>query len=193
MKRIKIRDTMIKNKRNLQSYVMILCFIYAGISALLFIYQLYFWVRRGMAPLPINLPITVTAENFINESIPRRFTGPRGIQMNSSIILAVSFTGTIISSLAGITIMDLVKKKETKEIRTKTMDVMLMPEEKLIILLLNKNSGELSQSELVKRSKLSKLKVSRVIKRLEMLKVVSKHPYGVTNKIVLEKHMQESN
>lgn len=89
--------------------------------------------------------------------------------------------------------MDLIKKKETEEIRTKTMDIMLMPEEKLIIQLLNKNSGELSQSELVKRSKLSKLKVSRVIKRLEMLKVVSKYPYGVTNKIVLEKHMQESN
>ncbi len=193
MKRIITGDTIIKYKKNIQSYVMILCFIYAGISALLFIYQLYFWARRGMAPPAFHLPLNRTAETLINETIQRKSIGFRGIQMNSTIILAVSFLGTITTSLAGITIMDLIKKKETKEIRTKTMDIMLMPEEKLIIQLLNKNSSELSQSELVKRSKLSKLKVSRVIKRLEMLKVVTKYPYGVTNKIVLEKHMQESN
>ncbi len=181
---------MIKNKKSIQNYVMVICFIYAGISALLFIYQLYFWAIRGIVSPAFHLPFDVTAETLINETLQRKPLGFRGTQMNSSIILAVSFLGTITSSLAGITIMDLIKKKETKEIRSKTMDIMLMPEEKLIIQFLNKNNGELSQSELVKRSKLSKLKVSRVIKRLEILKVVSKYPYGITNKIILEKHMQ---
>jgi len=68
---------------------------------------------------------------------------------------------------------------------------MLTPEEKVVIKLLKENDGELTQSELVTRTKLSKVKVHRVIKRLESLNVVSKYPYGVTNKIKLEKLTDE--
>lgn len=103
-------------------------------------------------------------------------------------ILIASFLGMIISSFAGFTLMDMMRKKEKTEITTQVMEHMLMPEEKLLIRLLEENGGEVTQSELVKRSKLSKLKVSRVIMRLESLKVVSKYPYGVTNKIVLDKN-----
>ena len=185
---------MIKNKKTLQNIVMILCFVYAGISALLLIYQVYFMIQRGIAPhvnrLP-NVSFNRLPNVSFNESIPRGVRGFRGISTYSPIILITSFLGMIISSFAGFTIMSLLKKKEKKEIKSSVMNAMLMPEEKLVIKILERHDGELTQSELVKQSKLTKLKISRVIKRLESLKVVSKYPYGVTNKIKLEKKIDE--
>jgi len=86
----------------------------------------------------------------------------------------------------------MMRKKEKKEITKDIMEHMLMPEEKQVVGFLEGADGEMTQSELVRRSKFSKLKVSRVIKRLESLKVVSKYPYGVTNKIVLNKSFSEA-
>ena len=62
---------------------------------------------------------------------------------------------------------------------------MTTPEEKLVIRILNENGGELTQSELVRRTRLSKVRVHRVIKRLESLNIVDKYSYGLTNKIKL--------
>ena len=87
--------------------------------------------------------------------------------------------------------MDLLKKKEKKELTKSVIDTMLTPEEKKVIQLLEDNDDELTQSELVSQTKLSKVKISRVIKRLESLKVISKYPYGMTNKIKLEKKIYE--
>lgn len=53
------------------------------------------------------------------------------------------------------------------------------------------NNGELTQSDLVRKTKLSKVKVHRIVKRLESLGIVSKYPYGITNKIKLEKSLYE--
>jgi uncharacterized membrane protein len=36
---------------------------------------------------------------------------------------------------------------------------------------------------------LSKVKVHRIVKRLESLQIIKKYPYGLTNKIRLEKRM----
>jgi len=66
---------------------------------------------------------------------------------------------------------------------------MTTPEEKLVIRELEDAGGELTQSELVKKTGISKVKVHRVIKRLEQLKILSKYPYGVTNKIKVEKEV----
>ena len=92
---------------------------------------------------------------------------------------------------AGLTIMDLLTKKERKELKKLTIDAMLMPKEKLLVQILNDNDGDSTQAALVKKSKLTKLQVSRVLKRLESLKVISKYPYGVTNKIILEKDVYQ--
>ena len=64
---------------------------------------------------------------------------------------------------------------------------MIMHDEKIVIKELERNEGELTQSDLVRKTKLSKVKVHRIIKRLESLFIVSKYPYGVTNKIKLER------
>lgn len=63
------------------------------------------------------------------------------------------------------------------------MNKILLPDEKIVVELLKESSGTLTQSELVKKSGLNKLKVSRVIKKLESLHFIEKYPYGMTNKI----------
>ncbi|MBI3035785.1 MarR family transcriptional regulator [Candidatus Woesearchaeota archaeon] len=66
-----------------------------------------------------------------------------------------------------------------------------MPDEKIAIGELEKNNGALTQSELVRNTGLSKVKVHRIVKRLESLGIVKKYPYGVTNKIKLEKILDD--
>ena len=64
--------------------------------------------------------------------------------------------------------------------------VKVQPDGKLLVRLLQGNKGTLTQSELVRKSGMDKLRVSRAIKKLERLRVIRKHPYGMTNSITLE-------
>jgi len=66
-----------------------------------------------------------------------------------------------------------------------------MPDEKIVIKELGRNNGELTQSDLVRKTKLSKVKIHRIVRRLETLEIISKYPYGVTNKIKLEKSLYD--
>ena len=83
--------------------------------------------------------------------------------------------------------MDLLKKKEAKELAKNIVDSMILPNEKLIIAELENHGGELTQSELVKNTGLSKVNIHRIVKRLESLNMVNKLSYGMTNKIKLIK------
>ena len=60
---------------------------------------------------------------------------------------------------------------------------LLTTEEKRVIRIIEENNGEITQSDLVKKSQLSKLKISRIIKKLEQSKIVEKIQWGLTNKI----------
>lgn len=122
----------------------------------------------------------------------------RNIRFNSirrspfqPIELIASSSGLVISLLAGFSLMDLLKKEEKKELTKSVIGTMLTPEEKSVIKVLEENDDELPQSDLVSRTRLSKVKISRIIKRLESLKVVNKYPYGMTNKIKLERKVYE--
>ena len=87
--------------------------------------------------------------------------------------------------------MNLLRAKETKELKKDVIESMILPDEKIIIKELERNNGEMTQSDLVRRTNLSKVKVHRIVKRLESLGIVSKYPYGITNKIKLEKSLYE--
>ena len=168
------------NKTKLSYLAMILCFIYAGIC----IIQLVFFSMsffRAVGPPP---ELNVTARTMTRSA-------PRWNPRNNLLSVLHSGFGLIISTFAGFTLMGLLRKKEKKELTKSMLNTMLTIEEKQVIDVLEENDNELTQSELVSRTKLSKVKVSRVIKRLESLKVVSKYPYGVTNKIKLEKQVFE--
>jgi Fic family protein len=175
------------DKKKLHHFIMIMCFIYGGISIVIFISQLYFLVRRGQFDSSFGrIAYNLTSNNLTHLG----FWTARRTSMFYPVVI-ISFLGSIVSILAGLSLFDLLRKKERKELTKSVIDSMTTPEEKAVIRELETNNGELTQSELVKRTKLSKVKVHRIIKRLESLKVVSKYPYGVTNKIKLEKKIYE--
>ena len=98
----------------------------------------------------------------------------------------ITFLESVVSIGAGIALMDTLRAMETKELTKKVMDSMITPDEKAVIEELSLGGGALTQSEIVRRTALSKVKVHRILRRLEQLGIISKYPYGVTNKIVLE-------
>jgi uncharacterized membrane protein len=65
--------------------------------------------------------------------------------------------------------------------------VFLLPEEKKILNEIEKYGGTLTQSEIVKSTGFSRVKVHRIIRNLEKKKLIMKQQYGMTNKIVLKK------
>ncbi len=165
---------------------MILCFIYGGISLLLFLSQTYALIRMGEFR---GTQIPKERMNLTNRSHIGFWGGPKTSFFYPVII--VSFLGSIISILAGLSLMDLLKKKERKKLTKSLIATMTTPDEKLIMKELEEAGGELTQSELVRKTRLTKVKVHRIIKRLESLEIISKYPFGVTNKIKLEKLMEE--
>ena len=186
------------DKHKWHAIIMIFCFIYGGVSLVIFTLQITALVQAEKSEQHINEMIKL--ESQANESLievppfklpnsnfsRRGFFGGTRTNLFYPVIIA-SLSGSIISILAGLSLMDLLRKKEKKELTKSVIDSMTTPEEKIVIKELEENNNELTQSELVKRTKLSKVKVHRIIKRLESLKVVSKYPYGITNKIKLEK------
>lgn len=101
--------------------------------------------------------------------------------------MITSLIGCIVSILAGLSILDLVRKKEKRELTKSIIESMTTPEEKKVILALENAGGELTQAQIVDKVGLTKVKAHRIIKHLEQMKIITKYPYGVTNKIVLEK------
>ena len=173
-----------QNKRRLYWFVSILCFIYAGVALILFVYTLYFLYIRGQYAPP----------SFRNFTHAGNFTGAGfrpPIRTVTMPFLGAFLFGSLISILAGISLMNLLRAKETKELKKDVIESMIMPDEKIIIKELERNNGEMTQSDLVRRTNLSKVKVHRIVKRLESLGIVSKYPYGITNKIKLEKSLYE--
>ena len=168
------------DKKKVHTSIMILCFVYGGISLVIFIFQLYMLIRTGQfyqSQIPSNI-----ADNLFRNG----FWGSHRRLLFYPIVI-VSFLGSIIAILAGLSLMDLLKKKEAKELAKNIVDSMILPNEKLIIAELENHGGELTQSELVKNTGLSKVNIHRIVKRLESLNMVNKLSYGMTNKIKLIK------
>ena len=114
----------------------------------------------------------------------------RGVSHDSPVVLIYSFFGMVISALAGVAIYGQSKVKEKDGTKHNIPTVKLQPDGKKLVKLLQENNGALTQSELVRKSGMDKLRVSRALKRLERLNVVRKHPYGMTNNITLEQGKQ---
>ena len=182
-------------RHNLHVVVMVLCFVYGGVSLAFFMVMsgsLVSSSERGPAFIANEF------ETLLNEScddsgnctlhVPP--TGIERFQRNVStpfyIILFVSLSGSVISITAGTSLWFLLRKKERKKLTDDIVNTMTTEDEKLVMRVLEEHGNELTQSDIVKRTKLSKVKVHRVIKRLESLGIVSKYSYGMTNKIRLK-------
>jgi hypothetical protein len=181
--------------------VMILCFLFGGFSLILYLLMMYsvFWQNEMILGIRsegeiFNVPV------FANElrNTSGNFTPPpmnperRFIISNPSSLIFSPFSLTflimgIISIIAGISLWNLIRDREIKFTKKAMMDVFLMPEEKKVLEEIEKYGGSLTQSELVKTTGLSRVKIHRVLRNLENKKIIIKQEYGMTNKIVLKK------
>jgi uncharacterized membrane protein len=181
--------------------VMILCFLFGGYSLILYLMQIYsiFWqtetvmgIRREgeLFPTPI-FSRDIREENSSNRTNasmpPRSF-----IIANSSSLLFSPFSITflimgILSLISGFAIWNLVREKEIKFTKKSILDIFLLPEEKKVLSEIEKYGGSLTQSEIVKSTGFSRVKVHRIIRNLEKKNLIIKQQYGMTNKILLKK------
>ena len=147
------------------------------------LYHAYFiFLRADMAEHARN----ATTELIRNARPERRVIGP----VLAPVLLTMFFS-SIVSILGGISLISLLRAREATEIKKEIIDTMVTPGEKVVIKQLEQNNGELAQSDIVRKTGLTKVKVHRIIKRLESLGIVKKYPYGLTNKIRLEKRLYE--
>jgi len=176
--------------------VMVVCFIYAGVSLVLFISAVY------MDSIIVQLKSEQGErldDNLIKDDINfldynKMANTPRekndilfGLMKQIRAPLALTqLIGGIIALLAGLSLWNLLRKKERKKIIASVSDSLLLPDEQEIFKLLRLEKSGLTQSKLVIESGLSKVKVHRIIKKFESKGLIEKHKYGATNKLFLK-------
>lgn len=173
--------------------VMLLCFIYGGFSLILFLFQVYsfFWLAE------MNGPDFTPSQFDANRFDANRALGRAGGFNRNPFSLLTSpmnisyLFGGLISIIAGLTILHLIREKEIKKVKEQTANNLLLPEEIKVIEALKNAGYELTQSKLVRETGLSKVQVHRAVKKLEAKGVLKKHGYGLTNKIILDKEVFE--
>jgi hypothetical protein len=171
------------------SIVMILLFLVGGFCLILYLFQVYslLW---GLETFTLVRGKVIQDQRF---QANRSFTGEGFVPpLSSEAILTSPFSLMLLfvgisSTLGGVSIWQLAREKELKFIKENISSLLLAPEEKVIIEELKKANGELNQNQLVKKTGFSKVKVHRALTRLETRKIVKRYPYGLTNKVVLEK------
>ena len=181
--------------------VMILCFLFGGYSLILYLMQIYsiFWQTETVMGIRREgeiFPTPVFSHDLREENISNRTNisiNPRNFVIaNPSSLLFSPFSITflimgIISLLAGFSIWNLIREKEIKSTKKAILDMFLLPEEKKVLSEIEKYGGSITQSEIVKTTGFSRVKVHRIIRNLERKNLIVKQQYGMTNKIVLKK------
>ena len=162
---------------NLQKAALLACIVFFIVSAAIFSYQSYAFAVRGPAIAPSGEAQTLP---------PPRDEFFRGVSHDSPIVLLYSLFGMLSSGLSGAALYSRASVKEKAPETHSAEIIKVQPDGKRLVALLQGSKGTLTQSELVRKSGMDKLRVSRAIMKLERLHVVRKHPYGMTNNITLE-------
>lgn len=170
--------------------IMILCFLLGGFSIITYVLQAYSTnLDRGFFG-----PRALRIENSSNLSDLRsralNFTGTTSASLLfSPFALMLLFSG-ILMIIAGGSIWSITREKEIKHTRERITNLLLLPEERSVIDELKKAGGSVTQSQLVLKTGIGKVKIHRVVKSLERKGIINKYQYGLTNKIVLEKNIE---
>ncbi|MCX6816109.1 MAG: MarR family transcriptional regulator [Candidatus Aenigmarchaeota archaeon] len=181
-----------KNEYRNYNIVMILCLIIGGFSLILYLFQFYdaFWRVENFPRFenmtglerPFRNMTFEANRSFGRDLIPLNPMG--SITSPSSFMLLLNGIFLLVS---GISIWRLTREKELASAKEKITSLLLLPEERMIINELKKAKGSITQSQLVRNTGLSKVKMHRIVSRLAAKGIIKKYPYGLTNKIVLEK------
>jgi uncharacterized membrane protein len=78
------------------------------------------------------------------------------------------------------------KKQEIKQKTIKTTKISLTPEQKRLYNLLKEAGAPMFQGELVEKSGMNKVRVSRVLDKMEMLGVIERRRHGMSNYVLLK-------
>ncbi|MFH0897753.1 MAG: winged helix-turn-helix transcriptional regulator [Candidatus Bathyarchaeota archaeon] len=191
-----------ENRYRKYNAVMIVCFLFGGFTIILYMLQVYSILWQNETVMGVSrsgdvfmIPVFSRDLNQgnlsreINQSDPPRrpltFANPYSLLFSPfSITLLIS---GIIFIVAGFSIMKLVREKEITFTKKSIIDVFLLPDEKKVLNEIEKYGGSLTQSEIVKSTGFSRVKVHRIIRNLEKKNLIMKHQYGMTNKIVLKR------
>jgi uncharacterized membrane protein len=167
------------------SILMVLLFIVGGFSFLSYIFQVYqtLW---GLETFPFPRERLINESFIDNRSLENRVRPSPESALTAPFSLMLLVDG-VFSIVGGLSLWQLTREKELTSVKENISSLLLTPEEKTIIEELKKSHGQLNQNQIVRRTGLSKVKVHRALLRLETRKIVKKYPYGLTNKIVLEK------
>jgi len=170
----------------MQNIMMIACFIYSGISFILFIIAILVLIKGGDV---------ILLNSVVEEAYPDVTEIVGGIAVFFSTLIAiVSFFGCLIGLFAGLALQKVEKKEVVVHREEKEEDGvdgdLLTEDEKKIVENLEKNDRSMTQKDLVIESGFSKVKIHRVLKRLQAKKILSKYDYGMTNRIRLEKKIK---
>jgi len=105
----------------------------------------------------------------------------------SLVLVLLSLFAMFIGSLTYYFISEKYEKKIVKIHKDVSLTLRFLEgEERAIMNALITNNGELTQSEIAKKTGLSRVKISRILKSLEQRKIVTKTPKGMTNKVILD-------
>ena len=171
-----------------------ICFLYAGFALVSFGITLYaesFSQNNFNENSDFNISLFNNNSDF-NFSSNFRNPGARrpdlfGVMLGAS---AMNFLiGGLVSLLSGVALASLLLKKGKKEITHKITSKLLLPDEKKVFDLLARSTDGLTQSKLTLESNLGKVKISRIVSKLEEKGIIDKHKYGATNKIFLKDKM----
>lgn len=169
--------------------IVVVCFIFGGYFLVSSAIRMQSVIAIGGAPDEIIFSRNATSpDGGPNPNESRIFMRAQGgLPPFGAGMILIDMASGITFILAGLSVFRLVREDDIKMIRGELTDSMLLPEEKLVIAQLRKAGGEMTQKEISQSTGLSKVKVHRVLSKLEGKKVVRRHPYGMTKKIVLEK------
>ena len=169
---------------------MILCFVFGGYFILNYAIQFQTSYFRPSFPEFEDRNTSFSGiEN--NTSMNQRIEVPRFNQFYAPDRL-IYLLGGFMFIVAGITIWYMMREKEIKDIEEKLTDTFLLPEEREIISELKKTNYESTQSELVRKTGFSKVKVHRILNKLEKRGIVKRHEYGMTKKVLLKQDIHTS-
>jgi uncharacterized membrane protein len=164
--------------------VMFLCFIIGGYLILNFLSQMYDFWMRGSVRDNVIMNISNISERF-NEFNGTPFF-QRGLPDRSfSLQIYIDLVSGVMFVIAGLSIWYLVREKEIGILKEELADTFLLPEEKVIIDELKKAGGDITQRQLVNKTGLSKVKIHRVLNKLENKNIIKRLPYGMTKKVVI--------
>ena len=169
-----------------KNVAMILSFLYSGISLIACIIFLIGYINEGSIPIFGRIPI----QQSTILSLIKTVAGFVSIITGAGALISF-LSGWVLMKTSHSTIVHKVEEKKEEEKKKEIDSDILMPDEKTLIKILKEHEGSMTQKELVAESGLSKVKVHRVLKRLEAKKVVSKYEFGMTNRIRLEKELKE--